>query len=289
MYVFARTGDTWSQQAYIKSDTPTEATAGDLFGFSVALNANGNTLAVGVYDESGTARTVNGPIEGRRGGSGAAYVFTRNGSTWSREAYIKTWNTDARDAWGTSVALSDDGNTLAVGSPDEDCLCPGIIHAPSAVGADDEATNMSSGAAAVFVRTGNTWTQQTYVKASNVGQEDWFGMVALSGDGNTLAVGAGSEDGVAQGINSYQNDDLALDAGAVYFFIRTGTMWAQQAYVKGSNNEAFDEFGVAVALSQDGRTMVVGARGEDSNAPGVNGNQADNSLDESGAAYIFTR
>ncbi len=289
VYVFARTGDTWSQQAYIKSDTPPEGAAGDLFGFSVALNANGNTLAVGVYDESGTARTVNGPIEGRRGGSGAAYVFTRNGSTWSREAYIKAWNTDARDAWGTSVALSDDGNTLAVGSPDEDCLCPGIIHAPSAVGADDEATNMSSGAAAVFVRTGNTWTQQTYVKASNVGQEDWFGMVALSGDGNTLAVGAGSEDGVAQGINSYQNDDLALDAGAVYFFTRTGTMWAQQAYVKGSNNEAFDEFGVAVALSQDGRTMVVGARGEDSNAPGVNGNQADNSLDESGAAYIFTR
>ena len=80
-----------------------------------------------------------------------------------------------------------------------------------------------------------------------------------------------------------------MDAGAVYFFTRTGTMWAQQAYVKGSNNEAFDEFGVAVALSQDGRTMVVGARGEDSNAPGVNGNQADNSLDESGAAYIFTR
>jgi hypothetical protein len=286
VYVFARAGNTWAQQAYVKSDAP----QGDQFGYSVALNANGNTLAVGVYDEEGSARTVNGPIDTKRRGSGAAYVFTRNGNTWSREAYIKTWNADARDSWGVSVALSDDGNTMAMGSAEEDCLCPGIIHAPSDVGANDQSTNTSAGAAAVFVRIGGKWTQQAFVKASNVGFEDWFGeSLALSGDGNTLAVGAGSEDGSARGINGPQNDDLATDSGAVYFFTRTGTMWTQQAYVKSSNSEAFDEFGVAVALSRDGRTMVVGARGEDSNAHGVNGNQADNSVDESGAAYVFTR
>lgn len=290
VYVFARTGNTWAQQAYIKSDSPPPATAGDLFGYSVALSANGNTLAVGAYDEAGSGRTVNGPIGPGRGGFGGSWVFTRNGNTWSREAHLRAWNTDPRDSWGASLTLSDDGNTMAMSSVDEDCLCPGVFYAQdAAVGTNDQATNTSAGAVAVFVRTGSTWTQQAYVKASNVGDQDWFGIVALSGDGNTLAVGAGSENGVAQGIDGHQDDDLATDAGAVYVFTRTGTMWAQHAYVKSSNNEAFDEFGVAVALSRDGRTMVVGARGEDSNARGVNGNQADNSVDESGAAYVFTR
>jgi len=75
----------------------------------------------------------------------------------------------------------------------------------------------------------------------------------------------------------------------VYLFNRGGNTWAQQAYVKSSNNEAFDEFGNSVALSRDGRTLVVGARGEDGSARGVNGNAADNSVDESGAAFVFTR
>ena len=71
------------------------------------------------------------------------------------------------------------------------------------------------------------------------------------------------------------------------WFTRSGTEWAQQAFVKGSNTEAFDEFGGSVALSGDGRMLVVGARGEDSNAQGAD--QADNSVDESGAVYVFTR
>ena len=290
VYVYTRTANTWAQQAYIKSDSPPAATAGDLFGYSVALNANGNTLAVGAYDEGGSARTVNGPIDAMRNGSGAGYVFTRNGSTWSREAYIKTWNAEGGDSWGVFVALSDDGNTLALGSLDEDCLCTGVIHNASEVGATDQKANTSSGAAAIFVRTGTAWAQQAYVKASNTGVEDWFGIrLALSGDGNTLAVVAPNEDSAALGTNGRQDDEAATESGAAYVFTRNGTTWAQQAYVKGSNTEAYDEFGGAIALSRDGRTMAVGARGEDSVAPGVNGNQADNSLDESGAAYVFTR
>ena len=95
--------------------------------------------------------------------------------------------------------------------------------------------------------------------------------------------------GGAQGINGRQDDDSAVDAGAVYFFTRTGGTWAQLAYVKSEHNEAFDEFGNSVALDRDGRTMVVGARGEDSSATGVDGDQTDNSVAESGAAYVFTR
>ena len=74
----------------------------------------------------------------------------------------------------------------------------------------------------------------------------------------------------------------------MYVFTRTGTSWAQKSYVKSSNNEAFDEFGSSVALSRDGRTMAVGARGEDSAAKGINSVQADNSVKEAGAVYVFT-
>jgi len=73
----------------------------------------------------------------------------------------------------------------------------------------------------------------------------------------------------------------------VYFFTRSGSTWTAGAYVKGSNPDAGDEFGSAVALSGNGRMMVVGAHSEDSAARGVNGNQADNSGDDSGAAYVF--
>lgn len=290
VYMFARTGNTWAQQAYLKADASTNTGLGDQFGFSVALSANGNTLAVGVYDESGSGRSVNAPIDRMRGGSGAVYVFGRNGTIWTREAYLKTWNAEGGDSWGVSVALSDDGSTLATGSLDEDCVCTGVVNAPSDVGSTDQKADLSTGAVAIFVRSGGAWSQQAYIKASNTGQEDWFGVrLALSGDGNTLAVGAPNEDSNAQGINGPQTNDSATEAGAVYVFTRSEGAWSQLAYVKGANTEAFDEFGGAVGLSRDGRTMIAGAKGEDSSARGVNGNQADNSLDEAGAAYVFTR
>jgi len=287
VYVFRRAGNSWSQQAYVKPMTPAMFAAGDLFGFSLGLSADGNTLAVGVYDEGGSSRQVNGPVDNMRGGSGAVYVFTRTGTTWSQQAYVKVSTAEGGDSWGVSLALSDDGNTLAVGSVDEDCTATGV----NPPGCDmDQKTDVSTGAVALFARNGTTWSQQAYLKASNTDTEDWFGIrLAMSGDGNTLAVAAVLEDGNAQGINGKQDDNSAVEAGAAYFFTRSGSTWAQQAYVKSSNNEAFDEFGNSAALSRDGRTLVVGARGEDSSARGVNGNQADNSVDESGAAYVFTR
>jgi FG-GAP repeat len=288
VYVFARTGNAWAQQAYLKADAPTNTGLGDQFGYSVSLSANGNALAVGVYDESGSGRTIDAPIDRGRNGSGAVYIFTRSGTSWTREAYLKTWNAEGGDSWGNSVALSADGNTLAVGSLDEDCFCPGV-HTDPGVGAVDQKSDTSSGAAAVFVRNGTIWTQQAYIKPSNPGEGDWFGVrLALSGDGNTLAVGTQNEDGATRSINGPQNDD-ATEAGAVYVFTRTGTTWTQLAYVKGANAEAYDEFGSSLALTRDGRTLVVGARGEDSGATGVNGNEDDNSMDEAGAVYVFTR
>jgi len=290
VYVYTRTGTDWSQQGYIKPPPPAEAddaTNGDMFGYSLALSADGDTLAVGSYDEDGSSREINGPVDGQRGGSGAAYVFTRAGPTWSQQAYLKVSNTEAGDSWGIAVALSADGNTLAMGTADEDCPATGVNPA----GCDDDREAATSvGAAAVFVRDGTTWTQQAYIKASNTGVADQFGIrLALSGDGDALAVAGPSEDSDGQGINGTEDNDSAIEAGAVYLFTRNGAEWAQLAFIKGSNTEAFDEFGGSVALSGDGRTMVVGARGEDSAAQAVNGDQADNALDESGAVYVFTR
>ena len=287
VYVFARAGTTWSQQAYIKSSTPAEYANGDLFGFSVALSANGSTLAIGAYDEGGSSRTINGAIDNMRGGSGAVYVFTRAGAAWSRQAYLKVATAEQGDSWGVSLAISDDGNTLVTGSVDEDCTATGV-NPPGCDG--DVKTDVSTGAVAVFTRAGTTWSQQAFLKSSNTDTEDWFGIrTAISGDGNTLLVTASNEDSAAQGINSNQADNTAIEAGSAYLFTRNGTTWTQQAYVKSSNNQEYDEFGNSAAVSRDGRTMVIGARGEDSNARGINGNQADNSLDEAGAAYVFAR
>jgi hypothetical protein len=95
------------------------------------------------------------------------------------------------------------------------------------------------------------------------------------------------EDSGATGVNGDQRDNSASFAGAAYVFVRRGTDWSQQAYLKASNTGAFDQFGIAVAVSGD--RVVVGANSEDSNASGVNGNPGDNSATNSGAAYVFVR
>jgi tartrate dehydratase beta subunit/fumarate hydratase class I family protein len=287
-YIFVRSGTSWTQQAYVKAPN---TTANVQFGYSVALSADGNTFAVSAFDEGGGSRVVvngpNGPFPAGRNGTGAIYVYTRSGTTWALQSYLKASNAEGGDSLGVVVSISDDGNTVAGGILDEDCVSTGVN--PSNACDNDQKDDTSVGAAVVFVRQGTQWAQQAFIKASNTGKEDWFGSrLQISGDGNTLAIAAQLEDSAAQGINGKQDDDSAQEAGAVYFFTRSGTSWAQKAYVKSSNDEAFDEFGSSVALSRDGRTLAVGARGEDSGAKGIDGNQADNSMKEAGAVYVFT-
>jgi len=269
-YVFTRTGGAWSQQAYVKSSMTRPNV---LFGYSVGVSENGNTLAVAEYDADR--------------GKGALYVLTRTGGVWTHQARLQADNAENGDSLGYSMAISDDGNTIAAGAADEDCLIPGI----NVAGCDkDQPMDNSSGAAYVFVRNGTTWTQQAFIKSSNPAKQDWFGVrIAISGDGNTVAVAAPNEDSASKGINGKQDDNSAAESGAVYYFTRSGATWVQQAYVKSSNTRAGDEFGSSIALSGDGRTLLVGARGEDSGARGINGNQADASMRDAGAAYLFVR
>ena len=279
-YVYARSGSTWKQQASVKASN---TGAGDAFGSSLALSSDGNTLAVGAFREASAATGINGnQADNSASNAGAVYVYTRSGSTWSQQAYVKASNTGADDAFGFSVALSSDGNTLVVGAPYEDSNATGI----NGNQADNSAS--SAGAVYVYARSGSTWSQQAYVKASNAGAGDRFGSsVTLSGDGNILAVGAFREASNATGINGDQADNSALSAGAAYVYARSGSTWSQQAYVKASNARAGDFFGRSVALGGDGNTLAVGADGEASNATGINGNQADNSVAKAGAVYLY--
>ncbi len=269
-YVFVRNGTTWSQQAYLKASN---TGMGDRFGASVAVS--GDTVVVGAYGESSSTTGVDSTSNNNALGSGAAYVFVRNGTTWSEQAYLKASNAGAGDNFGRSVAVS--GDTVVVGADEEDSSTTGVNSTP-----DDNAEG--SGAVYMFVRNGTTWSQQAYLKASNTRIYDKFGF-SVSASGDTVVVGALQESSSTTGVNSTP-DNNAKSSGAAYVFVRNGTTWSQQAYLKASNTGAGDAFGRSVAVSGD--TVVVGADREKSSTTGVNSAPNDNSND-AGAAYVFVR
>jgi hypothetical protein len=273
-YVFVRNGTTWSQQAYLKASNSNVI---DQFGVSVGVS--GNTAVIGAYAEASKTTGVNGDqTDNSAAFAGAAYVFVRNGTTWSQQAYLKASNTDAGDYFGTSVAIS--GDTVAVGAPFE------ASNADSVNG--DQADNSASqaGAGYVFVRSGTVWSQQAYLKASNSDAGDFFGFsAALSGD--TAVLGAYQEASIASGVNGDQTDNSRPSSGAAYVFARSGTTWSQQAYLKASNTPYTVQFGYSVAVSAD--TAIVGAWLESSNATGIDGDQNNSLAPSSGAAYAFVR
>ena len=287
VYVFTRDANrdangAWSQQAYIKASNAegvADAMLGweaDQFGYSSSLSNDGNTLVVGAPGEDSSIGGINTPgaqADNGRSKSGAVYVFTRSGNTWTQQAYVKASIPASGESFGISVSISSDGTRFAVG-----------------------ASGQFSGNSRVYLfdYDGANWSQQQVVTASNIDVHDNFGLaVALSGDGNTLAVGANREDSNAVGINggaTAETDNSMTDAGAAYVFSFDGSTWSQQAYIKASNPDAQDYFGHVVALNADGNTLVVTATGEDSAGTGINsGMQDDNSMTDAGAAYVFVR
>lgn len=291
VYIFVRSGNTWSQQAYIKASN---TDSGDVFATSLALSSDGNTLAVGASGEDANPSALGGQNNNTFSSAGAVYVFMRTGNQWAQQAYLKASNANAGDQFGHALALSDNGNTLAVGAFAEQSNATGINPFGSPLPPQTGQYNNSAvlaGAVYVFIRTAGVWSQQAYIKASNTDAQDQFGYsLALSGDGSCLAVGAYGEDSSAIGIaNTNQDDNSRLQSGAVYIFIRTANLWYQQAYIKASKPDKDDVFGRSLALANDGNTLVVSAFLEDSNATGVDGNQTDNSATDAGAVYVFTR
>ncbi|MCB0052041.1 MAG: cadherin-like beta sandwich domain-containing protein, partial [Caldilinea sp.] len=198
-YIFTRDGTgAWSQQAYLKASN---TGASDMFGIAVAIS--GDTAVVGASSEDSTV--AGGQSNNDAANAGAAYVFTRDGTgAWSQQAFLKASNAQAQDIFGSSVAVS--GDTLIVGA---------YYEASSADGGESDNSTSYSGAAYVFTRSGVTWNQQPYLKASNAGIGDNFGY-AVAIDGDSLAVAAPQERSSATGVGGDQDDDSAFGAGAVY-------------------------------------------------------------------------
>ena len=217
--------------------------------------------------------------------SGAAYIFSRDGlGLWLQRAYVKPSVVGQGDNFGASVAISNDGFTLAVGATQEDSSSFGVA------GDLNDNSLTDSGAVYLFWRDQQgMWAPQVFAKASNPGQSDYFGhRVALAADGDTLAVGAIRESSAATGVDGVQTDDSANAAGAVYVFTRNFLgKWSQQAYVKPLNTDAGDYFSSSLALSANGLTLAVGAGYEDSDATGVNGDSSNNAAIDSGAVHVF--
>lgn len=273
-YVFVRNGNTWSQQAYLKASN---TDAGDQFGFSVAVSDD--TIIVGAWQEDSGAMGVGADqTDNSAAGSGAAYVYVRNGTTWSQQAYLKASNCEAGDGFGYSVTVS--GDTIVVGAKGERSNSTGVN------GNQSNNSLTEAGASYVFVRSGTAWMQQAYLKASNTGSGDRFGY-SVAAFGDTAVIGATGEASNSTGVNGNQGNNSAANSGASYIFTRNGTVWSQQAYLKASNATGTFWFGTSVAISGD--TIVVGSSNEASNATGVNGNQADTSAPQAGAAYVFVR
>src|SRR5262245_12168535 len=270
-----------AQQAYIKASNTGGPSTGELGGDNFCWSAaiSGDTMVIGAPYENSNATGVNGnPTNNSATDSGAAYVFVRSGTNWIQQAYLKASNTRAFAHFG-SLAIS--GDTAVIGAWGESSNATGVN------GNQANSSANASGAAYVFVRNGSNWTQQAYLKASNTGAVDNFGDSAVATDGDTIVIGAPQEDSSATGVNGNQSDNSATDSGAAYVFVRSGTNWSQQAYLKASNTGAGDRFGTSAAVSGD--TIVIGAGLENSSATGVNGNQNDKSALHSGAAYVFVR
>ena len=311
VYRFSTANSTWQVDAFIKAPA---VNPGDSFGVALALSADGKALAVGAPLESSSHTGAFAPGDvGYRAvlesdgadDSGAVTVYRRSDAgLWSVEAFVKAPASDVDDEFGVAVALSADGNVLAVGTKNESSSATGVF-APSdadwhAALRDDSADD--SGAVTVYRRSdAGLWSVEAFVKAPATDVDDEFGAaVALSADGNVLAVGTKNESSAhtgafAPGDVGYRaalRDDSAEDSGAVTVYRRSDAgLWSVKTFVKAPNADAHDEFGAAIALSADGAALAVGAKGEHGGAQpqprGSHMSDAENAVRRAGAAYLY--
>jgi len=212
VYIFKRDGTTWGQQAKI---TASDGVAGDRFGYSVAIS--GGYVIVGAHCD-----------DDRGDYSGSAYIYKRDGTTWSQQAKITASDGAACDHFSFSVSISGD------------CV---IMSAPW-----DDDTGIDSGSAYIFKRDGTTWSQQTKITAIDDATDDRFGC-STSVSGNCVIVGANCD------------DDRGDYSGSAYIYKHDGTTWSQQTKITASDGVTGDLFGQSVAISGD--YVIVGAYCDD--------------------------
>ena len=208
-YIFVRNGLTWAEQAKLIAS---DGAPGDRFGGSVSIS--GDTAIVGAYGDGDKGED-----------SGSAYIFVRNGSTWTQQVKLTASDGAYNDNFGKAVSIL--GETAIVGAP---------------------GAQSSKGAAYVFVREGGSWTQQAKLTASDGAMYNYLGYsVSISGD--TAIVGARGD------------DDNGDSSGSAYIFVRNGVTWTEQAKLIASDGAENDNFGNSVLIS--GETAIVGAALDD--------------------------
>ncbi len=289
-YIFERSGALWLQRAKLAAD---DAKAGDLFGNAAAIN--GETVLIGapgvddagpeagaayvfiqsdtewiqqakligndtsMFDHFGTAVALheNTAVIGAHGkdessvDAGAAYIFVRNGGSWTQQAKLTHQNAVPGDQFGRAVAIYSDSALIGA-------------HRSDATGPD-------SGAAYIFTRNGDTWSQDFQLIPNDSGLGDEFGYAVDLTNGVAI-IGAPKE------------DRREPDMGAAYVFVETRDAWLQQAKLAATDAEAGDEFGSAVAIHEN--AAIVGAW-KDDHPTSTSENPAEQ-IDK-GSAYAYLR
>lgn len=292
VYLFTRSGVNWEEEAYIKASN--NGALSDFGGF-VSLSGDGRRLAVGSYTESNDAAGISTtfPSSSDNSGksdSGAVYLYQYDGTEWLEDTYIKASNVDDGDFFGSTVSLSDNGNRVAVGAPNEGNNATGI----STTFPTTSSGKFFSGAVYVYRRDGSDWVEDAYIKASNANAYDYFGVsTSISDEGNVLAIGAWGESSAVSGPHTSPIPDVATNrykSGAAYVYRHNSVAWTEDAYIKAGNSNNNDRFGWGVAVSGNGDWLAIIARDEDSDTSGVHASSADqtsNAASGSGAAYLY--
>jgi phage gpG-like protein len=233
-YIFTRDSNgNWTQKEQFQE-------SGVNFGDSVAISGDGNTAIDGAPRED-----VNGDVD-----AGSAYIFTHANGNWTEQATLNGSGSQYLGSFGSSVAISSDGNTAIVG-------------------AYKEWTDIANygGSSYIFTRSNGNWTEQAKIYPSDQQHRDYYGRsVSISSDGNTAIAGSWAED--AGGTSN---------TGSAYIFTHANGNWTQQAKIVASDKEQDAQFGYSVAISGDGNTAIAGAWLDDLEGPNLN----------TGAAYIF--
>jgi hypothetical protein len=267
-YVFEREGTNWVQQAKLVASDGVEY---GYFGSAVSLSDDTALIAARGYD----------PDVGSS--SGSAYVFVRQGTTWTQQAKLLTDDGAGVDL-GSSLSIS--GDTAVVGARRHDNnagaayvfvrqgthwvqqarLTAGSGQAGEqfgrcmALAGDTLVVGATSESAYVFVRQGTTWVQQAKLTASDGAEGDSFGYSGVALAGDTALIGAFGDDS---------------NAGSAYVFVRQDATWVQQAKLIANDRADFEFFGGDIALQGD--TAIIGANGDTDMGSW------------SGSAYVFVR
>ena len=223
-YVFKRTGSTWSQEAKLLAP---DGETWDRFAISVCIN--GYYAIIGSNFDNDNGRQ-----------SGSAYVFTRSGNKWTQQSKLLSSDGEKDDEFGYSVSI--DGDYALIGAK------------------RDDDKGYDSGSAYVFKRTGDTWSQEAKLLASDGEAYDEFGH-SVSIDGDYALIGA------------MYDDENESASGTAYIFKRNGSAWTQDAKLLASDGQPEDHFGHSVSVDEN--YAIIGAIYDDDN-----GNY-------SGSAYIF--